>query len=118
MANILHTIHSMDHTGAGGSSKILFRGNKSISGNNPPLVVVDGVPVMMNITNSQVDSNYAGQRDGGDDMSTLNPDDIAQTTLLKGASAAALYGAVAANGAIMITTKSAPVSYTHLPDIL
>ena len=45
-------------TGAGGSSKILFRGNKSISGNNQPLVVVDGVPVMMNITNSQVDSNY------------------------------------------------------------
>ena len=42
-------------TGAGGSSKILFRGNKSISGNNQPLVVVDGVPVMMNITNSQVD---------------------------------------------------------------
>ena len=63
-------------TGAGGSSKILFRGNKSISGNNQPLVVVDGVPVMMNITNSQVDSNYGGQRDGGDAMSTINPDDI------------------------------------------
>ena len=78
-------------TGAGGSSKILFRGNKSISGNNQPLVVVDGVPVMMNITNSQVDSNYGGQRDGGDAMSTINPDDIAQITLLKGASAAALY---------------------------
>ena len=60
-------------TGAGGSSKILFRGNKSISGNNQPLVVVDGVPVMMNITNSQVDSNYGGQRDGGDAMSTINP---------------------------------------------
>ena len=44
---------------------------------------------------------------GGDAMSTINPDDIAQITLLKGASAAALYGAVAANGAIMITTKSA-----------
>lgn len=94
-------------TGAGGSSKILFRGNKSISGNNQPLVVVDGVPMMMNITNSQVDSNYGGQRDGGDAMSGINPDDIAQMTLLKGPSAAALYGAVAANGAIMITTKSA-----------
>lgn len=94
-------------TGAGGSSKILFRGNKSISGNNQPLVVVDGVPLMMNITSSQVDSNYGGQRDGGDAMSTINPDDIASITLLKGASAAALYGAVAANGAIMITTKSA-----------
>ena len=94
-------------TGAGGASKILFRGNKSISGSNQPLIVVDGVPLMMNISDSQVDGNYGGSRDGGDAMSTLNPDDIAQITLLKGASAAALYGAVAANGAIMITTKSA-----------
>ena len=94
-------------TGAGGSSKILFRGNKSINGSNQPLVVVDGVPLMMNITSNQVDSNWGAQRDGGDAMSTINPDDIASISLLKGASAAALYGAVAANGAIMITTKSA-----------
>lgn len=94
-------------TGAGGASKILFRGNKSISGSNQPLIVVDGVPLMMNVSTSQVDMVYGGQRDGGDAMSTINPDDIAQITLLKGASAAALYGAVAANGAIMITTKSA-----------
>lgn len=94
-------------TGAGGSSKILFRGNKSINGSNQPLVVVDGVPLMMNITSDQVDSNWGAQRDGGDAMSTINPDDIALISLLKGASAAALYGAVAANGAIMITTKSA-----------
>ena len=94
-------------TGAGGSSKIQFRGSKSISGSNRPLVVVDGVPMMMDLSSQQVDSNYGGQRDGGDAMSTINPDDIASITLLKGASAAALYGAVAANGAIMITTKSA-----------
>lgn len=94
-------------TGAGGSSKILFRGNKSINGSNQPLVVVDGVPLMMNITSEQVSSNWGAQRDGGDAMSTINPDDIASISLLKGASAAALYGAVAANGAIMITTKSA-----------
>ena len=94
-------------TGAGGASKIQFRGSKSISGSNRPLVVVDGVPLMMDLTTQQVDSNYGGQRDGGDAMSTINPDDIASITLLKGASAAALYGAVAANGAIMITTKSA-----------
>lgn len=94
-------------TGAGGSSKILFRGNKSINGSNQPLVVVDGVPLMMNITSDQVDSNWGAKRDGGDAMSTINPDDIASISLLKGASAAALYGAVAANGAIMITTKSA-----------
>ena len=94
-------------TGAGGSSKILFRGNKSISGSNQPLIVVDGVPMMMSVSDSQVKMAYSGERDGGDAMSTINPDDIAQITLLKGASAAALYGAVAANGAIMITTKSA-----------
>lgn len=94
-------------TGAGGSSKILFRGNKSISGSNRPLVVVDGVPLMMDISGAQASSNYGGERDGGDALSTINPDDIASITLLKGASAAALYGAVAANGAIMITTKSA-----------
>ena len=94
-------------TGAGGSSKILFRGNKSINGSNQPLGVVDGVPLMMNITSEQVSSNWGAQRDGGDAMSTINPDDIASISLLKGASAAALYGAVAANGAIMITTKSA-----------
>lgn len=95
-------------TGAGGSSKILFRGSKSISGSNQPLVVVDGVPLMMNTSSDQIGSSIGnGSRDGGDAMSTINPDDIASISLLKGASAAALYGAVAANGAIMITTKSA-----------
>lgn len=92
-------------TGAGGSSKILFRGNKSISGSNQPLIVIDGVPTMTNTSTSQVSSDYGGERDAGDVMSTINPDDIASITLLKGAAASALYGAVAANGAIMITTK-------------
>ncbi len=93
-------------TGAGGASKILFRGNKSISGSNQPLIVIDGVPAMTQITDAQQSSDYGGERDGGDVMSTINPDDIASITLLKGAAASALYGAVAANGAIMITTKS------------
>ena len=66
-------------TGAGGSSKILFRGNKSISGSNQPLVVVDGVPLMMNTSTDQVKSNYGGERDGGDALSTINPDDIARS---------------------------------------
>ena len=92
-------------TGAGGSSKILFRGNKSISGSNQPLIVIDGVPTRTNTATSQVASDYGGERDAGDVMSTINPDDIASITLLKGAAASALYGAVAANGAIMITTK-------------
>lgn len=61
----------------GGSSKILFRGNKSISGSNQPLIVVDGVPMMMSVSDSQVKMAYGGERDGGDAMSTINPDDIA-----------------------------------------
>lgn len=90
--------------GAGGSSKILLRGNKSITGNNNPLIVVDGVP-MANNTNDNSAVIYGGGYDGGDALSTLNPDDVASISVLKGASAAALYGAVAANGVIMITTK-------------
>lgn len=90
-------------SGAGGSSKILLRGNKSAKGNNQPLIVVDGVP-MSNPQTTQLESEYAG-RDGGDALSNLNPDDIASINVLKGASAAALYGSMAANGVIMITTK-------------
>lgn len=90
-------------SGAGGSSKILLRGNKSAKGNNQPLIVIDGVP-MSNPQTTQLDSEYSG-RDGGDALSNLNPDDIANINILKGASAAALYGSMAANGVIMITTK-------------
>lgn len=92
-------------TGAGGSSKILLRGNTSIMGSNSPLIVVDGVP-MPNQATAQINSTYGGQRDGGDAMSNLNPDDVESINVLKGASAAALYGSMAANGAIMITTKN------------
>lgn len=90
-------------SGAGGSSKILLRGNKSAKGNNQPLIVIDGIP-MANPVTSQQESEYSG-RDGGDAMSNLNPDDIASINVLKGASAAALYGSMASNGVIMITTK-------------
>ena len=94
-------------TNAGGNPSFNIRGQNSIKASNNPLIVVDGVPMMMNVSTAQTTMAYGGERDGGDAMSTINPDDIAQITLLKGASAAALYGAVAANGAIMITTKSA-----------
>lgn len=90
-------------SGAGGSSKIVIRGNKSAQGNNQPLIVIDGMP-MSNPSKSQVESVYGG-RDGGDALSNLNPDDIASMNVLKGASAAALYGSMAANGVIVITTK-------------
>lgn len=90
-------------TGAGGSSKIILRGNKSAFGNNQPLIVVDGIP-MNNPKTTQLEGEYEG-RDGGDALGNLNPDDIASMNVLKGASAAALYGSMAANGVIMITTK-------------
>lgn len=96
--------------GAGGASKILLRGNKSVLGNNSPLVVIDGIPITNN-TRSQAGFNdgesleYANITEGSDPLSAINPDDIESINILKGANAAALYGSAAANGAIMITTK-------------
>jgi TonB-linked SusC/RagA family outer membrane protein len=96
--------------GAGGASKILLRGNKSILGNNAPLIVVDGIP-MTNETNNQTSwgggqaLTYASSTEGADPLSMINPDDIESLNVLKGANAAALYGSAAANGVVMITTK-------------
>lgn len=97
-------------SGLGGSAKVSIRGNRSVSGNNQPLYVIDGVP-MLNSSNEQAVSAIggtadAGNRDGGDGISNLNPDDIESMSILKGASAAALYGSRAGNGVILITTKS------------
>lgn len=95
-------------SGVGGSAKVILRGNRSFAGNNQPLYVIDGVP-MSNASNSngQPNNTYGGSTnvDGGDGISNLNPDDIESMTVLKGASAAALYGSDAANGVIVITTK-------------
>lgn len=98
--------------GAGGTSKILLRGNKSVMGNNSPLIVVDGIP-MTNQVGKSAESNwdsgsglgYSGSSEGGDALSLINPDDIESINVLKGANAAALYGSAAANGVLMITTK-------------
>ena len=90
-------------SGAGGSSKVLLRGNKSAQGNNQPLVVIDGIP-MSNPQTTQISGEYEG-RDGGSALSNINPEDIASINVLKGATAAALYGSMAANGVLMITTK-------------
>ena len=86
--------------GAGGASKILLRGNKSIMGKSTPLIVVDGVP-MSNNTRGEVGSGSmlaVGASEGGDALSMINPDDIESINVLKGANAAALYGSEAANG--------------------
>lgn len=89
-------------SGPAGSSRVVIRGNKSLQGGNQPLYVVDGVP-MDNSNFGQ--AGVWGGVDKGDGMSSINPDDIESMTVLKGASAAALYGARAANGVINITTK-------------
>ncbi|MEN0046877.1 MAG: SusC/RagA family TonB-linked outer membrane protein [Bacteroidota bacterium] len=90
-------------TGAGGSTRVVIRGNSSLTGNNQPLYVVDGVP----IDNTQLGSaGMWGGQDWGDGVSSLNPDDIETVTVLKGNTAAALYGYRASNGVILVTTKS------------
>lgn len=85
-----------------GSSRIIIRGETSISGNNQPLFVVDGVPV----DNSQLGSVGGATRDFRNAIADLNPQDIETLTVLKGPNAAALYGSRAAHGVVLITTKS------------
>ncbi|MCD7900655.1 MAG: SusC/RagA family TonB-linked outer membrane protein [Bacteroides sp.] len=89
----------------GGSSKVLIRGVSSISGNNQPLFVIDGVPVEGGDYNSTETARGAGGYDYGNLIQDLNPDDIESMSILKGPNASALYGSRATNGVIMITTK-------------
>jgi TonB-linked SusC/RagA family outer membrane protein len=104
-------------TGPGGTSKIRIRGQSSISGQNNPLIVINGVPIDntnfgTNPNNQASDNSIQTSRgggitaDGGDGLQSINPDDIESMTVLKGATAAALYGSRAKDGVIMITTKS------------
>lgn len=103
-------------TGPGGTSKIRIRGQSSISGQNNPLIVVNGIPIDntnfgYNPGNAAADNSIqvrggGNTSDGGDGLSSINPDDIESMTILKGATAAALYGSRAKDGVIMITTKT------------
>jgi TonB-linked SusC/RagA family outer membrane protein len=86
----------------GGSSRIVIRGASSITGNNQPLFIIDGVP----IDNSAPALAGSGGFDFGNAAQDLNPDNIESITVLKGPNAAALYGSRAANGAIVVTTRS------------
>jgi len=106
-------------SGTGGSTRITLRGNKSTR-NNQPLYVVDGVP-MLNYSTQQPGSVWGGTNangspgvDGGDAISNINPEDIENISVLKGATAAALYGSQAANGVIMITTKKGKDGVTDI----
>lgn len=89
----------------GGSSKILIRGNSSISGNNQPLFIIDGVPIEGTDYNSTDTQRGAAGYDYGNLIQDINPDDIESLSVLKGPNASALYGSRATNGVIMITTK-------------
>lgn len=93
--------------GTGGSTKVVIRGNSS-STNNQPLYVIDGVP-LYNSTSGQPNDSFGdtagGNKDGGDVVSLLNPDDYESMTVLKGAAATALYGSLGANGVILLTSK-------------
>ena len=91
----------------GGSSKILIRGSNSLSGSNQPLFVVDGVPIEGTDYNGTGTARGGGGYDYGNLVQDINPDDIESVSVLKGASASALYGSRASNGVIMITTKKA-----------
>ncbi|MDN5213306.1 SusC/RagA family TonB-linked outer membrane protein [Fulvivirgaceae bacterium BMA12] len=104
-------------TGPAGTSKIRIRGQSSIAGQNNPLIVINGVPIDntnfgTNPRNEASDSSIGvrsgggNTSDGGDGLSSINPDDIESMTILKGATAAALYGSRAKDGVIMITTKT------------
>lgn len=99
-------------TGAGGSTRITIRGNGSLSGNNQPLLVVDGIPMSnqsVNTLGGNAGSSTIGMwggQDKGDGISSLDPDNIESVSVLKGGTAAALYGSRASNGAILVTTKS------------
>ncbi|PLX22903.1 MAG: hypothetical protein C0599_05325 [Salinivirgaceae bacterium] len=95
---------SATNGGAGASSRIVLRGNNSITGDNQALIVVDGVPIN-NYTSSNSGDEWGG-RDFGNSVSDINPDDIESISVLKGASASALYGSQAMDGVILITTKS------------
>lgn len=90
--------------GPGGSTRVVLRGEKSVNGNNNALIVVDGIPLSNG--NRLAGRDERSQLDFGNRGNDVNPEDIESITVLKGPAAAALYGSVAANGAIMITTKS------------
>jgi TonB-linked SusC/RagA family outer membrane protein len=89
-------------TGAGGSTRVVLRGNTSISDNNQPLYVIDGVPLD---NQNRGSAGMWGGSDAGDGIQMINPDEIESLSVLKGGNAAALYGARASAGVILITTK-------------
>ena len=95
---------SLPASGVGGSSKVLIRGISSLTGENQPLYVVDGIP--LDNTKFGEGEVYSTGRDFGDGIGNINPQDIESVNVLKGPNATALYGSRGSNGVILITTKS------------
>lgn len=91
--------------GAGSSVSMVIRGANSLNGDNQPLFVIDGVPIANTLNNVSA-GGYENRVDFGNAISSLNPDDIENISILKGPSAAALYGSRAGNGVVLITTRS------------
>ncbi len=91
-------------SGPNGSTNVIIRGITSLTGNNQPLYVLNGIPLVNNNYNQTGNDGYGG-KDGGDGIGDINPDDIESMTIYKGAAATALYGYRGANGVVVITTK-------------
>ncbi|HEY4655688.1 MAG TPA: TonB-dependent receptor plug domain-containing protein, partial [Cyclobacteriaceae bacterium] len=94
-----------NNTNFGGSSNVLIRGASSLTKNNQPLYVIDGVPISNRNNNNTGQLSGRNGYDYGNASSDINAFDIASISVLKGAAATALYGSKAANGVILITTK-------------
>lgn len=118
-ANVINTIAgkiagvavTKSSAGTGGSTKVDIRGSSSAT-NNQPLYVIDGIP-MLNSGSGQPNDTFGslngGNRDGGDVVSLINPDDYDGMTVLKGAAASVLYGSQGANGVILLSSKKGKV---------
>lgn len=123
-ANIINTIAgkiagvavTKSSGGTGGSTKVVIRGNSSVS-NSQPLYVIDGIP-MLNSGSGQPNDSFGslsgGNRDGGDVISLVNPDDYEGMTVLKGAAASVLYGSQGANGVILLSSKKAKTGKANI----
>ncbi len=99
-------------TGAGGATRVVMRGMKSLTKDNNALYVIDGVP-MFNTGSSGGEGQF-GEMGGSDAVADLNPDDIASVSMMTGPSAAALYGSAAANGVVLVTTKKGQTERTSV----
>jgi TonB-linked SusC/RagA family outer membrane protein len=105
--NVAGAVVSAPSSSLGGSTRIVLRGIGSLTGENKPLIVVDGIPMDNSNYNSANAERGAGGRDYGDAGFDINPDDIESVSVLKGGPASALYGARASNGVVLIKTKTA-----------